>query len=132
MPFTASQILTGIILPAAILGVVRPPGLAAWNRNAVNDLRWIFGPLTAGAFGIAYWTFEPKPAGRQWAMSFISSFISALVAGILSLADAIPETAALAACRVLLIAWRMAVRLLLASRFRDISPKSQPNYGSTF
>jgi hypothetical protein len=125
MPFTASQILTGMVLPAALLGIIGLLVWRPWKRDAVKDFRWIFGPLTAGAFGIAYWTFEPKPGWPPIGNVVYLLFYFALVAGILSLADAILKPPLWLRAGVLLLAWRLAVRLLLASQVpRNISETS--------
>jgi hypothetical protein len=99
-----------------LFGLVGLLAWRPWKRNAVADVRWIFGPLTAGAFGIAYWTFEPKPAWPPGANVVYLLFYFALVAGILSLADAILKPPLWLRAGVLLLSWRLAVRLLLASQ----------------
>ena len=55
MPFTPMQILGGFVTPAVLLALLA--GLA-WRLAA--DARWIFGPLIAIAFAIAYRVVEPK------------------------------------------------------------------------
>ena len=108
MPYTPMQMLCGLVLPAALVGL----GAAlAWRL--FTDARWVFGPLVAGGFGIAYWNLEPKIGWPPNANVLYLLFYFALAAGILAKADALFRPPLGLRIVVLVILWRLAVRLLL-------------------
>jgi hypothetical protein len=108
MPYTPMQMLCGLVLPAALVGLV-----AALAWRLVADARWVFGPLVGVAFGIAYWNLEPKIGWPPNANVLYLLFYFALVAGILAKADALFRPPWWLRIVVLVNLWRLAVRLLL-------------------
>ncbi|MGA2439572.1 MAG: hypothetical protein ABSH08_01315 [Tepidisphaeraceae bacterium] len=108
MPYTPMQMLCGLVLPAALVGL----GAAlAWRLFA--DARRVFGPLVAVAFAIAYWNLEPKIGWPPNGNVLYLLFYFALAAGVLAKADALFRPPWWLRMVVLVILWRIAVRLLL-------------------
>jgi hypothetical protein len=108
MPYTALQMVCGLLLPAALVGL---GAAGAWRLFA--DARWVFGPLVAVGFGIAYWNLEPKIGWPPNANVLYLLFYFALAAGILAKTDALFRPPFWLRIVVLAILWRLAVRLLL-------------------
>ena len=108
MPYTPMQMLCGLVLPAALVGLA---AALAWRLFA--DARWVFGPLVGAAFGIAYWNLEPKIGWPPNANVLYLLFYFALVAGVLAKADALFRPTWWLRMLVLVVLWRIAVRLLL-------------------
>jgi hypothetical protein len=109
MTFSLPQILGGFLAPAVMVAILA--GLA-WKFSA--DARWTFGPLIAVAFGITYSVVEPNVVYLP--------FYFAIIAGILTLADSLAKPPIWLRLLVLVILWRIAVRLMLGRQ----SPNSLP------
>jgi hypothetical protein len=108
MPFSMMQILCGLVAPAALLVVI---AAIAWRLSA--DARWVFGPLMAIGFGLAYWNFEPKPGWPPTGNVIHLHFYLPIVLGILTLADSLFKPPLWLRTLVVVVFWRMAVRLFL-------------------
>ena len=120
MPYTPMQILGGLVLPAALMGL-----LAALAWRLLADARWVFGPLVGAAFAIAYCNLEPKVGWPPNANVLYLLFYFALAAGILAAADALFRPPFWLRIVVLVILWRLAVRLLLIRQVPSlISPSA--------
>ncbi len=120
MPYTPIQMVCGLFLPAALVGLA---AALAWRLFA--EARWVFGPLVAVGFGIAYWNLEPKIGWPPSANVLYLLFYFARAAGILAKADALFRPPFWLRIVVLMILWRLAVRLLLLPQTpNSISPSS--------
>ena len=118
MPYTPMQILGGLVLPAALVGVA---AALAWRLWA--DARWVFGPLVGIAFALAYWNLEPRVGWPPNANVLYLLFYFALAAGILAALDALFFPRFWLRILILVILWRLAVRLLLVPQVPSlISP----------
>ncbi|MGD0138791.1 MAG: hypothetical protein ABSD28_07945 [Tepidisphaeraceae bacterium] len=124
MPSTPMQMVCGLFLPAALVGLV---AALAWRLFA--DARWVFGPLVAVGFGIAYWNLEPKIGWPPNANVLYLLFYFALAVGILTKADALFRPPFWLRIVVLVILWRLAVRLLLVRQVPNlISPSAMETW----
>ena len=108
MTFTLPQILGGFLAPAILVALVA--GLA-WKLAA--DARWVFGPLVALAFCIAYAVVEPRIGWPPTANVLYLPFYFAIVAGVLTLADSLLKPPIWLRVLFLVILWRIAIRQML-------------------
>lgn len=115
VPYTPLQILAGILLPAVLLGLGIALAWRPWSQHAGvgADARWIFAPLAAIGFAVAYWNFEPRPAWPPTANVIYLLFYFAAALGILGLMDAIFKPPLWLRALALVLLWPMAVRLFL-------------------
>ncbi|MGD0462512.1 MAG: hypothetical protein ABSB74_08490 [Tepidisphaeraceae bacterium] len=122
MPFTPMQILAGMVLPAVLLGVAIALAWRPWSRRATADARWVFAPIIAIGFCIAYWNFELKPGWPPGGNVLFLLFYFAVPVGILGLLDSLLKPPLWLRAVVLLLLWRIFVRLLLLPQIpRQIS-----------
>jgi hypothetical protein len=108
MSFTLPQILCGFFAPAILVALV-----AGVAFRLAADARWIFGPLVAIAFCIAYAVVQ---SGVGWPPNvnvLCLQFYFAIVAGVLTLADSIFHPPLWLRVLILAILWRIAIRLML-------------------
>jgi hypothetical protein len=108
MSFTLPQILGGFLAPAVLVALVA--GLAF---RLAADARWIFGPLVALAFCIAYAVVQVGIGWPPSANVLYLPFYFAIVAGVLTLADSLFKPHLWLRVLVLVILWRIAIRLML-------------------
>ena len=119
------QMLAGMVLPAVILGLAILPTWQPWNRRATADARWIFAPLVGLGFCIGYWNFELKLGWPPGANVLFLLFYSAVPIAILGLLDSLLKPPLWLRAIMLLILWRILVRLLLLPQIpRQISESS--------
>jgi hypothetical protein len=108
MSFTLPQILGGFLAPAVLIALVAG---FAWRLAA--DARWIFGPLVALAFCIAYAVVESHIGWPPTANVLYLPFFFAIVTGVLTLVDSLFRPPLWLRVLVLVILWRIAIRLML-------------------
>jgi hypothetical protein len=113
MPFAPKQMLAGIVLPAVLLSLAILPAWRPWNRRAGGDGRWIFGPVIGLGFCIAYVNFELKLGWPPNSNVVFLLFYLAIPIAICGLLDAIYQPPFWLRAIVLLLIWRLFVRLLL-------------------
>jgi hypothetical protein len=122
MPFTPMQILAGTVLPAVLLAAAILPAWRPWNRRAVGDARWIFGPLVGLGFCIAYCNFELKLGWPPDANVLFLLFYFAVLIGFLGFLDALLKPPMWLRAVALVLIWRIFVRLMLVPQIpRSIS-----------
>lgn len=109
MPFTVMQMICGLLLPAVMVGTF---AAAAWKSE--ENARWAWGLLLATGFGVAYWNLETRVGWPPSANVLYLLFYFGIVAGLLGCADALFRPPISVRIVVLVIGWRLAVRLLLA------------------
>jgi hypothetical protein len=109
MVLSPVQILCGFVLPAVLVV------LAEWLATKfTKDGRWVFGPVVAIGFGLAYWNVEPKPDWPPGANVIYLLFYVPSVLGALTLADALFTPPLWLRAIVLLICFGIAAHLFLA------------------
>jgi hypothetical protein len=108
MSFTLPQILGGFFAPAVLVALVA--GLAF---RLAADARWIFGPLVAVAFCIAYCVVQSGVGWPPNANVLYLPFYFTIVAGVLTLADSLFKPPIWLRVLILVILWRITVRLML-------------------
>jgi hypothetical protein len=109
MVFSHLQILLGFLLPpAVVLGV----GAVAWRF--LGDARWVFAVLIAGGFAGAYRVVEPGLGWPPTGNVLYLFFYFALAAGVLTVADGLVRPRMWVRLVVLVLVWRMVVRVLVA------------------
>jgi hypothetical protein len=113
MPFTPKEMLAGIVLPAVLLGVAILLAWRPWNRRAANDARWIFGPMVGAGFCIAYSNFELKLGWPPNANVLFLLFYFAIPLALCGLLDGLFQPPLWLRAVLLLLIWRIFVRLLL-------------------
>jgi hypothetical protein len=114
------QILAGILLPAVLLGLGGALSWRPWSRHANADARWVFAPLGAIGFGIAYWSFEPKLGWPPDANVIYLIFYFGMLIGILGLLDSVFKPPVWLRAIVLVLLWRIAVRSLLIKQIPQV------------
>lgn len=125
MPFTPLQIVAGTVLPAVLVGLAILLAWRPWNRRATADARWIFAPIVGIGFCIAYRNFELKLGWPPGANVLFLLFYFAVLVGVLGLLDSLFKPPLWLRALVLLILWRIFVRLLLLPQIpRGISASS--------
>src|SRR5580658_1662781 len=118
MPFTGTQIVGGLVVPALLVAVI---ALLLWKLHPTA--RCVLGLAAAAGFGIAFWNLETKPGWPPSANVLYLLFYFGVTAGVLSFADSLFRPPIWVRTVVLIIFWRLAVRLLLAPQIpRSISP----------
>jgi hypothetical protein len=123
VPYTPLQILTGLVLPAVIVGLGLALAWRPWRGRAGADVRWISAPLAAGGFAIAYWNFEPKAGWPPTAnIIYLLLYFAAPIA-VLGMADALLKPPLWLRTYLLMLLWWLAVSLLLRPLM------NQPNHG---
>ena len=113
MPYTPKEMLAGIVLPAVLLGVAILLAWRPWNHRAANDARWIFAPMVGAGFCIAYSNFELKLGWPPNANVLFLLFYFAIPLALCGLLDALFQPPLWLRAVLLLLIWRMFVRLLL-------------------
>jgi len=108
MPYSVAQILGGFIAPALLIALIAG---FAWKLSA--DARWVFGPLIAAAFCIGYAVVEPPVGWPPTGNVLFLPFYSAIVAGVLTLADSVMKPPLWLRVLVMAVLWRIVVRLML-------------------
>ena len=108
MTFSLPQILGGFLAPAVLIALIAG---FAWRLAA--DARWIFGPLVAIAFCVADAVAEPHIGWPPTGNVLYLPFYFVIVAGALTLADSIFKPPIWLRVLVLVILWRIVVRLML-------------------
>jgi hypothetical protein len=116
MPFTIGQFLAGLILPAVLVAVGIALAWRPWNRAAGADARWILAPFAAAGFTAAYFAFEPHLGWPPTANVIYCIFYFAMVVSALGFLDAILKPPLWLRAIILLILWRLAIRLLLMNQ----------------
>lgn len=120
MSFSLMQILGGFIAPAVLIALV-----GSIARKFVHDPRWIFGPLIAIAFAMGYRAIEPAVGWPPNGNVVYLLFYLPVLAGILTLADSILKPPLWFRALVLVILWRLGVRLVLGRQIPNlISPSA--------
>jgi hypothetical protein len=105
--------LAGIVLPAVLLALAMLLAWRPWNRRASNDARWIFGPMVGLGFCIAYFNFELKLGWPPNANVLYLLFYFAIPLALWGLLDGLFKPPMWLRAVLLLLIWRMFVRLLL-------------------
>jgi hypothetical protein len=108
MSFTLPQILGGFLAPAVLVALV-----AAFAWRLAADARWIFGPLVALAFCVAYIVVQGAIGWPPTANVLYLPFYFTIVAGVLTLADSLFKPPIWLRVLILVILWRITVRLML-------------------
>jgi len=118
MPFTGTQIVGGLVVPALLVAVI---ALLLWKLHPTA--RCVLGLAAAAGFGIAFWNLETKPGWPPSANVLYLLFYFGMAAGVLSFVDSLFRPPIWVRTVVLIIFWRLAVRMLLAPQIpRSISP----------
>ncbi len=116
------QILAGMVLPAVLLGLAILAAWRPWNRRATADARWIFAPIVSLGFCVGYWNFELKLGWPPGGNVLFLLFYFAIPLAILGLLDSLLKPPLWLRAIVLLLLWRIFVRLLLLPQIpRQIS-----------
>jgi hypothetical protein len=108
MSFTLPQILGGFLAPAVLVALV-----AGFAFRLAADARWIFGPLVAVAFSIAYSVVQSGIGWPPTANVLYLPFYFTIVGGVLTLADSLFKPPIWLRVLILVILWRITVRLML-------------------
>jgi hypothetical protein len=122
MPFTAVQILAGIVMPAVLLGLAMLAAWRPWSRRATADARWIFAPVVGIGYCIAYWNLEPRPGWPPGSNVLFLLFYIAIPLAVFGLLDAILKPPLWLRAVVIVLLWQVFVRWLLLPQIpRQIS-----------
>ena len=118
MPFTVMQLLCGLVVPAALAAIV-----AALLGALRAEAPWVWGLVLGAGFALAYWNLQTRPGWPPTANVLYLVFYFGVAAGILCFADGLFRPRTVVRIIVLVIAWRVAVRLLVTPQIpRSISP----------